>query len=71
MNILNFFNITKMTNEFFKFKNYLELLSSGERLREINFLINEFNRFNRNSENISEKILHIERTKNIKKRNND
>ena len=71
MNILNFFNITKMTNEFFKFKNYLELLSSGERLREINFLINEFNRFNRNSENISEKILHIERTKNIKNRNND
>ena len=71
MNILNFFNITKMTNEFFKFKNYLELLSSGERLREINFLINEFNRFNRNSENISEKILHIERTKNIKKRNSD
>ena len=71
MNILNFFNITKMTNEFFKFKNYLELLSSGELLREINFLINEFNRFNRNSENISEKILHIERTKNIKKRNND
>ena len=71
MNILNFFNITKMTNEFSKFKNYLELLSPGERLREINFLINEFNRFNRNSENISEKILHIERTKNIKKRNND
>ena len=60
-----------MTNEFSKFKNYLELLSPGERLREINFLINEFNRFNRNSENISEKILHIERTKNIKKRNND
>ena len=60
-----------MTNEFSKFKNYLELLSPGERLREIIFLINEFNRFNRNSENISEKILHIERTKNIKKRNND
>ena len=55
MNILNFFNITKMTNKFAKLKNYLKLLSPGERLREINFMINEFNRSNRNGENIAKK----------------
>ena len=38
MNILSFFNITKMTNKFADFKNYLKLLSSEERLREINLM---------------------------------
>ena len=71
MNILNFFNITEVTNKFAKFKNYLKLLSPGERLRDNKLLINEFNRSNRNGENIAKQILHIERTKNIKKRNND
>ena len=53
MNILNFFNMTKMTNKFAKFKNYFKLLSPGERLRETNFMINEFNRSNHNGENIA------------------
>ena len=30
MNILSFFNITKMTNKFADFKNYLKLLSPEE-----------------------------------------
>ena len=46
MNILNFINITKMTNKFADFKNYLKLLSPEERLHEINFMINEFNKSN-------------------------
>ena len=56
MNILSFFNITKMTNKFADFKNYLKLLSSEERLREINFMINEFDRSNRNSEKIAKRL---------------
>ena len=52
-NILNFFNITKMTNKFSDFKNYLKLLWPEERLSEINFMINEFNRSNRNGEKIA------------------
>ena len=56
MNILSFFNITKMTNKFADFKNYLKLLSSEERLREINFMINEFDRSNRNSEKIAKRF---------------
>ena len=53
MNILNFFNITKMTNKFAEFKNYLKLLWPEERLSEINFMINEFDRSNRNGDKIA------------------
>ena len=55
MIILNFFNITKMTNKFGDFKYYLKLLSPEERLREINFMINEFDRSNRNGEKIAKR----------------
>ena len=34
MKTLNFFNITKMSNKFTDFKNYLKLLSPEERLHE-------------------------------------
>ena len=56
MNILSFFNITKMTNKFADFKNYLKLLSPEERLHEINFMINQFNISNRNDKNIAKKF---------------
>ena len=52
MNILNFINITKMTKKFADFKNYLKLWSPEERLHEINFMINEFNKSNCKDENI-------------------
>ena len=55
MNIHYFINIIKMTNKFADFKNQLKLLSSKEQLREINFMINEFNKSNRNGENIAKK----------------
>ena len=45
-----------MTNKFLDLKNYLKLLSPKERLREINFMINEFNKSNRNGENIAKKF---------------
>ena len=66
----NFIIITKMTNRFFDFKNYLNLLSPEEWLREINFMINEFNKSNHIGENIAKKNSHIKWTKNIKKTNN-
>ena len=44
-----------MTNKFADFKIQLKLLSSKEQLREINFMINEFNKSNRNGENIAKK----------------
>ena len=56
MNMRNLINKTKMTNKFADFKNYLKLLSSEERLREINFMINEFDRSNRNSEKIAKRF---------------
>ena len=56
MNMGNLINKTKMTNKFADFKNYLKLLSSEERLREINFMINEFDRSNRNSEKIAKRF---------------
>ena len=55
MNIHYFINIIKMTNKFADFKIQLKLLSSKEQLREINFMINEFNKSNRNGENIAKK----------------
>ena len=48
MNTLNFFDVTKMTNIFDDFKNYLKLLSPEKQLYEINFMINEFNKSNPN-----------------------
>ena len=56
MNMRNLINKTKMTNKFADFKNYLKLLSSEERLREINFMINEFDISNRNSEKIAKRF---------------
>ena len=55
MNIHHFINIIKMTNKFADFKIQLKLLSSKEKLREINFMINEFNKSNRNGKNIVKK----------------
>ena len=56
MNIHYFINIIKITNKFADFKNQLKLLSSKEQLREINLMINEFNKSNRNGENIAKKF---------------
>ena len=70
MNILSFFNITKMTNKFADFKNYLKLLSPEERLREINFMIYEFNRSNRTDENIAKKFSILKELNAFKKRTN-
>ena len=67
MNIPNFINITKMTNKFIDFKNYLKLLSPKERLRQINFIINEFNKSNCNGENIAKKFHLLNELKVLKK----
>ena len=50
INTFNFFDITKMTKIFDYFKNYLKLLSPEEQLYEINLMVNEFNKSNRNGE---------------------
>ena len=59
--------ITKMTNKFVDFKNYLKLLSPEEWLREINFMINEFNKSNCNGENIAKKFRILNELKTLKK----
>ena len=56
-----------MTNKFADFINYLILLSSEEQLLEINFMINEFNKSNRNSENIGNKYRILKQLKSLKK----
>ena len=66
MNIPNSINITNMTNKFGDLKNYLKLLSPKERLNEINFMINEFNKSNRNGENIGRKIHTLNELKVLK-----
>ena len=45
-----------MTNKFADFKNYLKLLSPEEQLHEINYMISDFNKSNRNDENIVKKF---------------
>ena len=45
-----------MTNKFADFKNYLKLLSPEEQLHEINYMISDFNKSNRNDENIAKKF---------------
>ena len=70
MNMRNLINKTKMTNKFADFKNYLKLLSPEERLREINFMINEFNRSNRTDENIAKKFSILKELNAFKKRTN-
>ena len=67
MNIPNFINIIKMTIKFIDFKNYLKLLSPEERLREINFMINEFNKSNCNGENIAKKFRILNELRVLKK----
>ena len=66
MNTLNLINKTKMTNKFADFKNYLKSLSPEEWLREINFMINEFNRSNCNGENIAKKFHILNELKTLK-----
>ena len=56
-----------MTNKFADFINYLILLSSEEQLLEINFMINEFNKSNRNSEKIANKYRVLKQLKTLKK----
>ena len=56
-----------MTNKFADFINYLILLSSEEQLLEINFMINEFNKSNRNSEKIANKNWILKQLKTLKK----
>ena len=59
--------IIKMTSKFVDFKNYIKLLSPEERLCEINFMINEFNKSNRNGENIAKKFRILNQLKTLKK----
>ena len=59
--------IIKMTSKFVDFKNYIKLLSPEERLCEINFMINEFNKSNRNGENIAKKFNILNELKILKK----
>ena len=49
------------------FKNYLKFFSPEEQLREINFMINEFNKSNRNGENIAKKFRILNQLKTLKK----
>ena len=56
-----------MTSKFVYFKNYIKLLSPEERLCEINFMINEFNKSNRNGENIAKKFRILNQLKTLKK----
>ena len=56
-----------MTNKFADFINYLILLSPEEQLLEINFMINEFNKSNRNSEKIANKYRILKQLKTLKK----
>ena len=49
------------------FKNYLKFFSPEEQLREINFMINEFNKSNRNGENIAKKFNILNELKILKK----
>ena len=70
MNMRNLINNTKITNKFADFKNYWKLLSPEERLGEINFMINEFNRSNRNDENIARKFSILKELNAFKKRTN-
>ena len=58
MNTLNLFDVTKMTNIFDDFKNYLRLLSPEKQLYEINFMINSFNKSNLNGKKFQKKDLH-------------
>ena len=55
-----------MTDKFADFINYLILLSSEEQLLEINFMINEFNKSNRNSEKIANKYRILKQLKTLK-----
>ena len=55
-----------MTNKFADFINYLILLSPEEQLLEINFMINEFNKSNRNSEKIANKYRILKQLKTLK-----
>ena len=56
MNALNFINIIKMPNIMVDFKRFLQLLSPENQLCEINYMINEFNKSNRPSDNITKKF---------------
>ena len=47
MNILNFFNTTKMHGVHADFKRFLKLLTPEEQLIEINRVINKLNKSNR------------------------
>ena len=67
MNIPNFINIIKMTIKFIDFKNYLKLVSPEERLREINLMINEFNKSIWNGENIAKKFCILNELRVLKK----
>ena len=58
MNTLNFVNIIKMPNLMVDFKRFLQLLSPGNRLYEINSIINQFNKSNRKGENINKKFAY-------------
>ena len=70
MNILNFFNITKMHGVHADFKRFLKLLTPEEQPIEINRVINKLNKSNRPGYKISKRLYTLKEFKNIKKRNN-
>ena len=56
-----------MANKFANFRNCLKFLSPEERLHEINFMINKFNKSNRIGENIAKKFCILNELKTLKK----
>ena len=49
------------------FKKYLRFLSPEDQIREINFMINEFNKSNNKGENINKKFCILNELKTLKK----
>ena len=49
------------------FKKYLRFLSPEDQIREINFMINEFNKSNNKGENINKKFRILNELKTLKK----
>ena len=56
-----------MPNAMTDFKKYLRFLSPEDQIREINFMINEFNKSNNKGEKINKKFRILNELKTLKK----
>ena len=56
-----------MPNTMTDFKKYLRFLSPEDQIREINFMINEFNKSNNKGENINKKFRILNELKTLKR----